>query len=152
MVGGLTWLAPCGFQVYIWTRCYFSVVSPAELICIILVFNPKIFHAETCLLDVKKMEPIDGLNRINKVFVFQLCQFHLLLVLVLKIFLMKKGLISKLNNEKVKAFGEKDHLHGVLTQSFKGEFVLTHFFLWMQDRWRLLCSICSVSYGACIQV
>ncbi|KAM0944167.1 putative [histone H3]-lysine(4) N-trimethyltransferase [Dioscorea sansibarensis] len=40
---------------------------------------------ETCLLDVKKMEPIDGLNRINK------------------------------------------------------------------DRWRLLCSICSVSYGACIQ-
>ncbi|KAJ0989001.1 hypothetical protein J5N97_007357 [Dioscorea zingiberensis] len=40
---------------------------------------------ETCLLDVKKMEPIDGLNRINK------------------------------------------------------------------DRWRLLCSICGVSHGACIQ-
>ncbi|KAG9447430.1 hypothetical protein H6P81_013558 [Aristolochia fimbriata] len=40
---------------------------------------------ETCLLDVKKMEPIDGLERINK------------------------------------------------------------------DRWKLLCSICGVSYGACIQ-
>ncbi|KAA8531168.1 hypothetical protein F0562_005918 [Nyssa sinensis] len=44
-----------------------------------------IWIPETCLLDVKKMEPIDGLSRINK------------------------------------------------------------------DRWKLLCSICGVSYGACIQ-
>ncbi|XP_058183847.1 histone-lysine N-methyltransferase ATX2 isoform X2 [Rhododendron vialii] len=44
-----------------------------------------IWIPETCLSDIKKMEPIDGLNRINK------------------------------------------------------------------DRWKLLCSICGVSYGACIQ-
>ncbi|CAN1170991.1 Histone-lysine N-methyltransferase ATX2 [Linum perenne] len=44
-----------------------------------------IWIPETCLLDVKRMEPIDGLNRINK------------------------------------------------------------------DRWKLLCSICGVAYGACIQ-
>ncbi|GLT47147.1 hypothetical protein SLA2020_208610 [Shorea laevis] len=44
-----------------------------------------IWIPETCLFDVKRMEPIDGLNRINK------------------------------------------------------------------DRWKLLCSICQVSYGACIQ-
>ncbi|KAK1258351.1 Histone-lysine N-methyltransferase ATX1 [Acorus gramineus] len=44
-----------------------------------------IWIPETCLLDIKKMEPIDGLSRIHK------------------------------------------------------------------DRWRLLCSICGVSYGACIQ-
>ncbi|XP_028055448.1 histone-lysine N-methyltransferase ATX1-like isoform X2 [Camellia sinensis] len=45
-----------------------------------------IWIPETCLSDIKKMEPIDGLSRINK------------------------------------------------------------------DRWKLLCSICGVSYGACIQV
>ncbi|XP_010457683.1 PREDICTED: histone-lysine N-methyltransferase ATX2-like isoform X2 [Camelina sativa] len=44
-----------------------------------------IWIPETCLLDVKKMEPIDGINKVNK------------------------------------------------------------------DRWKLLCSICGVSYGACIQ-
>lgn len=38
------------------------------------------YCSETCLLDVKKMEPIDGMNRISKVVTSLLFLFYLLLL------------------------------------------------------------------------
>ncbi len=35
-----------------------------------MIFVDSVYGAETCLSDVKRMEPIDGLNRINKVYLF----------------------------------------------------------------------------------
>ncbi|EMS62500.1 Histone-lysine N-methyltransferase ATX2 [Triticum urartu] len=72
-----------------------------------------IWIPETCLKDVKRMEPIDGLSKINKVFT-----------------------PSTLD----------------LGDSFWSIFVETFSVLsYLQDRWKLLCSICTVAYGACIQ-
>ncbi|KAJ4955301.1 hypothetical protein NE237_012084 [Protea cynaroides] len=88
-VDGVLWLCNlCGHAKHPPPCCLCPVVGGAmkpttdgrwaHLACAIWI-------PETCLLDVKRMEPIDGLNRINK------------------------------------------------------------------DRWKLLCNICGVSYGACIQ-
>lgn len=70
--------------------------------------------AKTCLKDVKRMEPIDGLSKINKVFTPSSLDFG-------------------------------DSFWSIFVETFS---VLSY----LQDRWKLLCSICTVAYGACIQV
>ena len=54
----------------IWIPGLFVNFVWLHLCFIILLFDHCKHLAETCLADIKKMEPIDGISRINKVFVF----------------------------------------------------------------------------------
>lgn len=72
MGAGLIWHVPCGFLVcyrfsfhfliMVVFSLWYEIKQAATFSCFWINVS-----AETCLVDVKRMEPIDGLSRINKV-------------------------------------------------------------------------------------
>lgn len=128
---------PYGYLV-----CYFII----QLV-FILFFSSRhadssIYASETCLSDIKKMEPIDGLNRVSKV---SFCFIFSLPVLYFNCSLLISNWLKVLANEQ--SYPSYTHKRVCIYIN-----VIPVCFIFNQDRWKLLCSICGVAYGACIQV
>lgn len=108
------------------------------------------FLPETCLADVKRMEPIDGMSRISKVgfhylllFIYLSFAFVFLSFLAMNIF-VSFSFFTKLLVSMISSLVQNQYRCNSVCFPFNS--------VSEQDRWRLLCSICGVSYGACIQV